>query len=299
MTSQISPLEVKDTDYRKWAITLVLVLILHYIILQLQAQWFTLPKRATVEVQEIDPQKLEAIKKQWAKSLLLNPNPTAPVQEKPDNARYESEKNIRVENEQRARISNVIPKAGRAGESAKQKSSSPSRPMIPLSQLGVPMKLALAPIQRPEQQKQNSGEDAADQAILDKNLREGNQNLLNAQESVYYSFYARIYEAIGPVWQSMIRNNQYRVRITPGEYTTQVTVILDREGFLIDVIRERSSGIDELDAIVEKAWRKLKHFPNPPAALINKDGQVLTSWTFRVVVNTSYDLNYLPPERAY
>ena len=43
------------------------------------------------------------------------------------------------------------------------------------------------------------GQDGGDQAIMDRTLPEGSENLLKAQESVFYSFYSRLYEAIAPI----------------------------------------------------------------------------------------------------
>jgi hypothetical protein len=279
-------------DLRKWIIAVLLAVLLHFLVFLYQAQWLTMPKRAQVEVQQIDPAKLEAIRNQWAKSLLLKPNQSAESKDSPD-ARYFSDKTTRVDKEQRARNSDVMPKQGKAGSEAKKEMAQ----KFPLSNLGVPMKLAVAPITQPPQPRQE-GENAADQSILDKNLAEGNQNLLNTQESIYYSFYARIYEAIGPVWQSMVRGHQYRSKVTPGEYTTVVTVLLNRQGQLVRVVRDQGSGNDEVDLIVEEAWKKIKEFPNPPSGLVGFDGLVAMRWTFRLAISTSYDLRYLPPERA-
>jgi hypothetical protein len=284
--------ETNTLDFRKWIIAVLLALLLHFLVLLYQAQWLTLPKRASVEVQQIDPAKLEAIRKQWSKSLLLKPNKAAETKDAPDDARYFSDRNTRVDKEQRARISDVMPKAGKTGQEAKKEMAHP----VPLSNLGVPMKFALAPITQPAPQSER-GENAADQSILDKNLTEGNQNLLNTQESVYYSFYARIYEAIGPVWQSMVRNHKYQSKVTPGDYTTQVTVVLNKEGQLVNIIRDQSSGINEIDMIVEEAWKKIRNFPNPPSGLVSQDGLVAMKWTFRLAINTSYGIDYLPPER--
>lgn len=219
-----------------------------------------------IEVQRVDSHQLEAIRRQWkAKELLLNKNPLLPKSKDtpPPDAKYLSDRNIRVKKEQRSRSQDVLP-----------------RQSAPLSQLGI--------------SKAQSG---ADQAIRDQQLPQGSENLLNSQESVYYSFYARLYEAIAPIWQSRIREVPFRRRILPGDYSTQVIIVLDQFGNLLQIYREQSSGVREFDEAVNQSWQKIERFPNPPRGLLNSKNQVQIGWVFTVQVNPGARLQYLPPER--
>ena len=259
-----------------------------------------------VEIQQIDPRKLEAIRKQWRKQsdpqqLLLDKNKSLPSEKMaPPNARYFSDRNIRVEKEQRAKQTNVVPKPRtRIGiETAK---APPAPRHYQMRKLGIPLHLAPKTPTPPEIETQGSREEspAADQAIQDKNLPEGGENLLNAQESVYYSFYARLYETIGPIWQGKVRQVPYRRRVQPGDYTTSVDVVLDEQGNLIEVRHVSSSGITEFDSAVDLSWQKVGHFPNPPHGLLDSQGRIHTGWTFTVQVGKGYGIDYLPPERNY
>ena len=123
--------------------------------------------------------------------------------------------------------------------------------------------------------------------------------MLNTQESVYYSFYSRLYEAIGPLWRSRISGLGLARRVPEGEYTTIVDVILDSSGNLIDVVILNRSGIPEFDAIVPETWKKITRFPNPPKALISPDGYVHTGWNFTVHMSPQTGMQYSAPERAF
>jgi TonB family protein len=270
-----------------------------------------------VEIQQVDPHKLAQIRKEWKKrdqSILLDKDKNRPDAEKPKDAKYFSDKNIRVEKEQRARDTNVLPIPGnpapkaRAENQAKPKTEpqTQTKPLPDLSNLGVPMRLDQPkpqpqerPDQNAEQQNTRSGDDAGDQAIQDRDLPQGSQNLLNAEESVYYSFYARMYEAIAPVWQSRVREVTPTQRILPGDYTTVVDVVLDKDGNVIDVRQIQSSGISVLDQAVDTSCRKTGHFPNPPKDLLNAQGEVHTGWTFTVQLSQGSGMEYMPPARVY
>ena len=144
-----------------------------------------------------------------------------------------------------------------------------------------------------------NGDEGGDQAVLDRKLPEGASNMLNAEESVYYSFYARMYEAIAPVWQSRIREVASTQRVGAGEYTTVVDVILDKNGNLLGVKRVHNSGVEAFDKAVDNALSKTGHFPNPPKDLLNEAGEVHTGWTFTVSLQQGTGYNFMPPERVY
>jgi hypothetical protein len=304
------------TRMRDWLIILFLTILLHSFFFWVHPTWnaSVLPPR--VDLQKIDPTKLDAIRKQWKqreRALLLNKDKSLPKdQTAPDNARYMSDRNIRVEKEQRAKQTNVIPKAGspnptRASQAeAKKRAEATDRVKTPmLSSLGVPLNLKPPKPVRERQsphdlmQSSRAGEDGGDQAILERDLPQGSENLLNAQESIYYSFYSRLYEAIGPVWQSRIRAIPHSQRINPGDYSTVVDVIFDQNGNLIGIEHSHDSGVPEFDRAVDLSWKRIGRFPNPPRGLLDQNGHVHTGWTFTVQVGAGFNVDYLPPERNY
>jgi hypothetical protein len=313
---------VEEDDRIRWRLWLfigLLVLLLHYLISLTDIDWNATSPPMPVEIQQVDPQKLAQIREQWRKrdqSILLDKDKNRPNDAtKPKDARYFSDKNIRVEKEQRARQTNVLPTPGNpAPKTQAQQESKPktkSEPMMKdlpdLSDLGVPLHLnATRPRPQEEFPERNateahprSGDDAGDQAVMDRDLPQGAENMLNAEESVYYSFYSRMYEAIAPIWQSRIREVTPTQKINPGDYTTVVDVVMDKEGNLIAVNQINGSGIIALDQAVVSSWQKIGHFPNPPKALLNAQGEVHTGWTFTVQLSQGAGLEYAPPQRVY
>ena len=314
---------VDVNEQRNWKILLIFILLaiaLHFLFFMLRLNWLITPTPAPrVEVQQIDPKKLDAIRKDWKqKSLLLQTQPkTQDSTEAPSDARYFADRNIRVEKEQRARETSPLVKPqiqkNIKGESSTQtaQNSSQSLPkkIFPqLRSLGLPLFKSLSKAdptlqnqRKPSSQAQASihQEEGAHQYISDQALPEGSENLLNAQESVYYSFYARLYEAIGPIWQSKIREIRPNSPILPGEYLTTVDVVLDANGRLIKIDILKSSGIYLFDTAVDFSWKRIGHFPNPPRGLLNSDNIIHTGWSFIVKVGEGFQFYDLPPSRNY
>lgn len=300
-----------------WLAILALVFLLHSATVLVPFHYSSTPP-ARMPVQTIDPAKIEAIRKQWdkqAQKLLLDDKSKPTAKDAPKDARYFSDRNIRVEKEQRARDTTVIPKPGTPNTAGAQATprqevtpETKSRPTPQLGTLGVPFKLDQPAKPKPrapqtDTQRARTGEVSqrgGAQTLDDQNLPEGSENLLNAQESVYYSFYARAYEAVGPIWSGYAEQAIRSQRIRPGDYVTQVELVLDREGNLLRVERLHSSGVASLDQAVDAAWRKVARLPNPPSPLLDQNGEVHTAWTFTVRLGRGEGgLQLLPPERDY
>ena len=286
---------------------LLFVLLLHVVLFMTRVQWAPMSLTPPVEIHTIDPKKLETIRKQWKKkSLLLNQDRDLPSEKEasPD-ARYFSDRNRRVEKETRARDSTILPKPETRPERRDQRQSKPktkprSETPSSLSHLGIPFKLNRKI--RPENSTEPAlfaQQSSQNQSVLDPNLPMGSETILNTQESIYYSFYARLYEAIGPLWQRHIREVSFRRRVNPGEYSTVVDVILDRAGNILEVRRLQSSGIEEFDQAVERSWKKVGKFPHPPEGLLDGQNQVHTGWTFNVQIGDGFGAYSMPPEMNY
>jgi outer membrane biosynthesis protein TonB len=299
-----------------WVIVVLLVLLIHFLFFMTHVDWGTPKAPPRVDVEQVDPQKLEQIRRHWRdqeKSLLLNKN--QPRAEKaPDNARYMSDRNIRVEKEQRAREHVIQPKPGahtQTHENAKPQQAQPQTQAqaqskahgIPnLGNLGVPFRLNEKANQQARKAQSPSSPmttPGGEQYVDDKNVPIGSENLLNAEESVYYSFYARLYDAIGPIWASRLRELSSSTRVNPGDYTTAVDVVLDREGNLVEVRLLQSSQVRAFDEAVNTSWARIGKFPNPPVGLVKEDGKVHTGWNFTVQVGGGgAGLMLMPPERT-
>jgi len=288
---------------------LLLTILWHVVLFSLPwERWFSYFKSyelaKNIQIQPLSTEQLQSIKNRWKtkKLLLAKPDDSASLSEPPKDARFISDKNKSVEKEQIAKQTQVIPKPGSesmAPTIKKQETQkSTAQPLPQLSQLGVPL-FKNEPKQKVEQESIQPEEEGGDQALLEKDLPQGSENLLSSEQSVFYSFYSRLYQAVGPVWQSRIRQVPYSRRIPSGEYVTQVEVLLDRGGRLVDIRYIKSSGITDFDQAVDSAWKRIGKFPNPPSGLIESDGLVHTGWTFTVNVGSNFNVDYLPPERNY
>lgn len=337
----VSALFTDEADFessfrRRWPLWLTLLLLaigVHVLFFTSLAHidW-GLPKTPPrVEVTQVDPHKLDAIRKEWKrkdmqeKGLLLDHDKNAPKQEAPEHSRYMSDRNINVPKEQRARDTTVVPKPGSPERAEPSKGQSASHPhteahkaipqprsnVIPkLGNLGVPMFTPKEPEEKEQEKTDNNSQDTANrtprssqpggqQYFDDRTVPEGSENMLNAEESVYYSFFARLYETIGPIWSSKLHSIAGSVRVLPGDYTTAIDLVLDKDGNLVDVHIIQSSGVREFDQIVDYSWKHIGKFPNPPKGLIKEDGYVHSGWNFTVQMGQQNGMSFLPPERSY
>ncbi len=294
-----------------WILWLGAALVLHALLLGLLPH-LPAPDRPAprVEVTQIDPSQLESLKRQWReKNLLLSKDPEAPKDSTPppENARYSSDRNRKVERETRAEQTDVLPKPGRPGapgtQQDKTQADRPARRLPPLSQLGVALPglkpdRAFEARKTPEARGGQAGQAAADQAIPDRNLPLGGENLLNTEESRFHSYYSRLYEAVAPIWKSYVQEVPYRQALRKGDYITSAEVFFDRDGNLAEVVIIESSGIPEFDQAVRASWNRVKRAPNPPKDLLGPRGRVRTGWTFTVQIGTGAPI-HLAPQLIY
>ncbi|MBS1961196.1 MAG: TonB family protein [Bdellovibrionales bacterium] len=313
--TETEPSPVEKRSFWKWVLVAVLALLLHVVGFYFSPHWFRPIPPPPVEVERIDPAKLAKLKNQWKqRSLLIDKTPGAPKQTEaekkanaPTDANYESDRVRKVEHETRARVQDMNP--GKSGN-AKDRESAKKRPANPAKQTKIPLanlsnfKGLPVPGPRPEErtaEEETRGRpgETSDQFLGDRTVPEGAENMLNTAESVFYSFYSRMYEQIGPLWQSTVSERVYRKRPPPGEYVTFADVIFDADGNFEEARIERSSGIEEFDTAIPAAWRRIPRFPNPPRGLLQADGKIHMGWSFTVRIVEGAPFQYLPPERSY
>jgi TonB family protein len=308
------PRGLRNIRWSRWITGLLLALLVHTLLLLNPELFF--PKSAPpprVDLTDISPEKLDAIKRQWkSRPLLLNtdstpPDPNAPA---PKNARYDSDRNRTVEREQRARVTNVIPKPGSAtgeDEAKAGKTGKAQRKALSLKDLsnfnlkgaGSRPQPSAEESEKSDSEERGQTQRGGDQAISDKDLPEGDRNILNTQEAKYYGFYSRIYETIGPLWQSLVRRTVSRKAFNAGEYLTRVEIVLDADGNYLEAHIIQSSGSRDLDEVIDEAWKKVPRFPNPPRDLLDSNGHIRMGWTFNVNLDQNTGLQYIPPSRNY
>lgn len=307
--SETAPSPIEKRSLARWFLLALIAIAFHGLALHFSPHFFRPIPPPPVEITQVDPAKLAAIKNKWKeRGFLVAKDPSKPKDDQaaPKDARYESDRNRSVEKETRGKVSDVIPNTSgkpdaktRQEKAQKENNRVKNIPLASLSNFqGLPV-----PGRRPEEaeasERQGRAGPTADQNINEPNLPEGAEAMLNTVESVYYTFYARIYDQIGPLWQSNVREAISRKRYAEGSYLTQVDVVFDSEGNYQQTQILTSSGVPEFDHAVVAAWAKIPRFPNPPRSLIQPDGKIHMGWSFHVLLDSRMQWQYMPPERQY
>ena len=188
-----------------------------------------------------------------------------------------SEKKQRVKKEMRAKLFGLTKNRSSSFSTNNNKNS----PDQNLDELGLNKKNL-----QKELSELEPGPSTLNQRLSD-NLEIGDFTALNTDRHLYYSFYARIEQAIRPPWESEAKR-QLRMIPQPqpmkpkGGWMTRIDVILDQEGKLVKVILLKSCGIPSLDKAAIQAFESEKYFPHPPRAMINDEGQIRLKYLFNV-----------------
>ncbi|MBI4926107.1 MAG: hypothetical protein HY843_09300 [Bdellovibrio sp.] len=270
-------------DGTRWIIVFILSLFLNFFILFfVQKNTFHQPKTVPFEMETISPSQVEALKKLWQeeKTLLLHKDNQHQTLVPPKNAHFFSDQNISVDREQKAALTSVLPR---------KSANTFFRTNKHLSPVGL----------NTQSMDDQSIKTPGEQTILDKDLPAGSENLLNTQESIYYSFYARIYETIAPIWLKEINSITSTVVRTTNDYITIVDVVLDKDGNVIGVTHLQDCIIEEFNQAADSPWHLAKRFPNPPTALLNEKEEMHLEFRFTVSVSKQLSIQLMPSQQFY
>jgi TonB family protein len=128
---------------------------------------------------------------------------------------------------------------------------------------------------------------------LPDSIKFGDFTVLNTDRHLYYTFYARMEEAIRNRWVNYARAVLYNYssgaqRLNGREtWTTRLEVVLDPQGIFKRAILQESSGIKSLDSAPVQAFRDAQQFPHPPAEMV-KNGEIHVYYAFAVNVVPAY-----------
>ena len=135
------------------------------------------------------------------------------------------------------------------------------------------------------QQSQMVGQESQSPDHL-KDVKTGIQTLLSTREFVYYAYYQRIRTKIRHHWEPLIRDKVRKVFksgrsiASARDRITQVIIILNPQGSLINVQILGESGVKDLDDAAIEAFRAAEPFPNPPKGIVEGDGTIKIRWDF-------------------
>jgi TonB family protein len=128
--------------------------------------------------------------------------------------------------------------------------------------------------------------------MLPEDVRLGNFTALNTDRHLFYTFYARMEEAIRGRWiayvKAVIYNFENGSQALTGKenWTTELEVILDPDGTVQKEIVHSGSGNRALDSAPVQAFRDAHQFPHPPPEMVKSDGLIHIWYAFT--------LNYSP-----
>ena len=296
----------KKMSWRRFAAAIAIVIALHLIFIFFVAPYLELgsapPSRT--EVTQISPQQLAQLKQKILKNEQLNPllpqelHEEFKTKEAPKDAKMMGKFNQTVPKEKVAGAQHDQPMDGGGGKPKQEQQKK-----LNLSQLGLGTKLP-KPIPQDNTPTGPQGPKAPYRPMgrEDKNLEHGDQNLLNAAESKYYSFFLRLEEPIIRNWFFLLSTHDGEIRsqmaahgTRPGtDFPITIEFVLDRQGNFhsIDVIE--SSSIPALDQATRDSVRKLGSLPNPPPDLFDGGQYYTRRLRFMVHVTEAPTINSRP-----
>lgn len=111
-------------------------------------------------------------------------------------------------------------------------------------------------------------------------VQEGAFTALNTDQFTYYTFFERLKDQVGNRWTPMVRNyvsqrTQKDLEILSRQNrTTQVEIVINPQGDIVNALVSRSSGDKSLDAMGIEAFKIAAPFINPPKGMIEADGLI-------------------------
>lgn len=112
---------------------------------------------------------------------------------------------------------------------------------------------------------------------IDQDIEEGDGTFLNTKSWKYATYFNRIRESVGNAWRplkELDRRDPDRSLYLFKDRLTVLSVTLDEKGALKDVKVVRSSNVDFLDRVAVEAFEQAQPFSNPPAGLVNAQGEI-------------------------
>lgn len=118
------------------------------------------------------------------------------------------------------------------------------------------------------------------QQQLPPGVRLGNVTSLNTDENKYYSFNQRLLARFIPLWGNSVRSalyqwlNENNYPPISKTWVTNVEIIMDEKGEILDVQPFRLSGLWSIDNAAINSFKKIKNVPNPPKEMVDENGYI-------------------------
>ena len=121
--------------------------------------------------------------------------------------------------------------------------------------------------------------------VLPADVQIGDFTALNTDRFIYYTYYARIEEQIRHRWVRYVKAAIFGGGDIPDgarEFTTNLEIVLDRDGTFVRAILHDGSGSKDIDAAPMLAFREAHKIPHPPREMVKADGTIRLYYAFHV-----------------
>lgn len=298
------------TAIRRLIIALLFTLFFHVIVFLVIAPRVFLPRLVNLhtEVVQISASELAEIKRKIQQNKDLPPLLRDEMHEKfrsanpPKDAHFMGAFNQSVPEEMIAGATREAPSPGKRGQEQDSK--------VKLSELGVGSQLRKLPNHSdPGDTNNQIDSDKPFQPVgrEEARLKHGDNNLLNAVENRYYSFFVRFEEPIVRNWYFLVRQNEDRIREEiialkkhgGAELPVTIEFSLRQDGSFEYVAIVESSSCPTLDVATRNAVLKLGSLPNPPPELFQDGKNFQYRLRFAVILSNAPVFDSSPNLRWY
>jgi DNA primase catalytic subunit len=118
------------------------------------------------------------------------------------------------------------------------------------------------------------------QQRLPPGVRLGNVTALNTDQHRFYSFNQRLLSRFIPLWGDRVRSALYqwiKENNSPSvskTWVTNVEVIMNEKGEVLDVQPFRLSGLWSIDEASINSFKDVRNVPNPPSEMVDENGYI-------------------------
>lgn len=111
-------------------------------------------------------------------------------------------------------------------------------------------------------------------------VRLGNITALNTDQYRFYSFNQRLLQRFIPLWGDRVRSALYQwikennAPAVSKTWVTNVEVILNEKGEILEVQPFRLSGLWSIDEASINSFKDIKNVPNPPKEMVDENGYI-------------------------
>ncbi|MBI4040274.1 MAG: TonB family protein [Deltaproteobacteria bacterium] len=261
----------------KTVVFLLLSLLLHAVVLTMPRVGGKKKQSKTFVVQRIN---LEDLPKEQVVDATEPKN-----NQIPDRSKYLSKQNQSVPKETQAKhtgkTKNTTSSLAVQKNGSKPSSVKETSPKLKLSDLG----LKAMPRKPAAVQPSSPGPSQTDDYLPGVKL--GSETALNTREFQFYSYFERIKDRLRMYWEPELRRRiqhafSQGAEISSKDLITQLHITLNKNGELSKISITKPSGIDDIDGAALFAFEQAAPFPNPPTGMIEKNGEVILTWSFVV-----------------